>query len=82
MLEGAILSYLSAFSRTYILKTLSKLEYGDLQIVMKDQGQETSQTFGSKSKDPNMPSATLVINNSNAWTRMSINLDLVSSTCI
>ncbi|PQE16424.1 cyclopropane-fatty-acyl-phospholipid synthase protein [Rutstroemia sp. NJR-2017a BVV2] len=76
MLEGAILSHLSAFSRTYILKTLSGLKYGSLQMVMKDQGQETSRTFGSTSKDPNMPCVTLVINNSNAWTRMSINLDL------
>jgi hypothetical protein len=78
MLEGAILSHLSAFSRTYILKTLSKLEYGSLEMKMRDQGQETSQTFGTTSKDPTVPSAIVVINNSNAWTRMSINLDLVS----
>ncbi|KAJ8070905.1 hypothetical protein OCU04_001264 [Sclerotinia nivalis] len=76
-MENSILSHLSSFTRSYILKILSKIEYGRLDITMKDRGEAEPQVFGNTSlKDSSEPVCSIIVNSPNVWTRMSINVDL------
>lgn len=78
-MENSLLTHLSSFSRGYILKILSKIEYGRLNITMSDRGETEPQAFGNTlSKDPLEPVCSIIVNSPNVWTRMSINVDLVS----
>lgn len=77
-MENSILTHLSSFSRSYILKILSGIEYGRLDITMKDRGETEPQAFGNSSpKDSSEPVCSISVNSPNVWTRMSINVDLV-----
>ncbi|CAD6457633.1 552469fa-e615-4877-9594-3bfc831c7e3c [Sclerotinia trifoliorum] len=74
---NSIPSYLSSFTRSYILNILSKIEYGRLDMTMKDRGETEPQVFGNSSlKDSSQPVCSITVNSPNVWTRMSINVDL------
>ncbi|CCD48303.1 hypothetical protein BofuT4_uP106870.1 [Botrytis cinerea T4] len=80
-MEVSVLSYFSSFNRSFILKTLSSIKYGRLYITMKDQNETKPRIFGNTSSDSIdscEPKCSVIINSPNVWTRMSINVDLVS----
>ncbi|CAD6446958.1 e24b2426-2612-49fe-b763-dcff70395709 [Sclerotinia trifoliorum] len=60
---NSIPSYLSSFTRSYILNILSKIEYGRLDMTMKDRGETEPQVFGNSSlKDSSQPVCSITVN--------------------
>lgn len=67
---------ITSFARSSILAVLSKIQYGKLTIVMKDESESRTVSFGETKSAQDVLSATVVILDSSVWTRLASNLDV------
>ncbi|KAF2263054.1 cyclopropane-fatty-acyl-phospholipid synthase [Lojkania enalia] len=67
---------LTRFARNSVLATLSKIQNGEIIIVIKDGLEDTTFTFGSTKADADILSTTVTILDRSVWTRLISNLDV------
>ena len=79
-IQSHFLSRFASFSQFYIIKTLSGITYGRLILTLRDGTEPQDLFFGTPAKtDAVAPEASLIVNKANVWTRLSMNLDVVST---
>jgi hypothetical protein len=67
---------LTGIARSAILSTLSKIQRGRLNVVIKDGSESKTVSFG-ENPDAKPLEATLVVLDKTVWLRLCLNLDIV-----